>query len=58
MTPWLPPPIGSDSLPTNPAVAYANTLDDFNNGLIGPGHCGTVPATVSTWGSVKATYRR
>jgi len=52
------PPIGADSLPTNPAVGYANTLDDFNNGLIGPGHCGTVPANESTWGAVKAIYRR
>ena len=51
-------PIGAGSLPTSPATGYANTLDDFNNGLIGPGHCGTVPASASTWGSVKAIYRR
>jgi len=50
-------PLGNGSLPANPATGYANTLDDFNNGLIGPGHCGTVPATASTWGSVKAIYR-
>ncbi len=49
-------PIGNGSLPTNPATGYANTLDDFNNGLIGPGHCGSVPATASTWGTVKAIY--
>jgi len=51
-------PIGSGALPTNPANGYANTLDDFNNGLIGPGHCGSVPANAATWGTVKAIYRR
>ncbi len=51
-------PIGAGSLPTNPATGYANSLDDFNNGLIGPGHCGSVPATASTWGTVKAIYRQ
>jgi hypothetical protein len=51
-------PIGADTLPTTPTTGYANTLDDFNNGLIGPGHCGTVPANSATWGTVKAIYRR
>ncbi len=51
-------PIGNGSLPTNPATGYANTLDDFNNGLIGPGPCGTTPATASTWGSIKSIYRK
>jgi hypothetical protein len=50
-------PIGTGNLPSSPAVGYANTLDDFNNGLIGPGHCGEVPVTAKTWGSVKAIYR-
>ena len=51
------PPIGSDDLPANPTTGYANTLDDYNNGLIGPGHCGTTPATPKSWGSVKAMHR-
>lgn len=51
------PPIGTGALTNNPATGYANSLDDFNNGLIGPGHCGTVPASASTWGAVKAIYR-
>jgi len=51
------PPIGSGSVGNQPAIDYANTLDDFNNGLIGPGHCAVVPATSKTWGSVKAQYR-
>ncbi len=50
-------PIGNGNLPSNPATGYANTLDDFNNGLIGPGHCGTTPAAARSWGSVKAMYR-
>jgi hypothetical protein len=53
----VPPPIGSDDLPSSPATGYANTLDDYNNGIIGPGHCGTVPATASTWGKIKSQYR-
>ncbi len=52
------PPIGGDNLPNNPAVDQANLLDDFNNGLIGPGHCGTVPASAATWGQVKSLYRQ
>ncbi len=52
------PPIGGDNLPNSPAVGYANLLDDFNNGLIGPGHCGTVPASAATWGQVKSLYRQ
>ncbi len=52
------PPIGGDDLPNNPAVDYANLLDDYNNGLIGPGHCGTVPASAATWGQVKSLYRQ
>ena len=51
-------PIGNGTLPTDPANGYANTLDDFNNGLIGPGHCGTVPASAATWGQMKALYRQ
>jgi len=54
----LPPPIGSDTLPTSPAVDYANLLDDFNNGIIGPGHCGTTPTSAATWGQMKALYRQ
>jgi hypothetical protein len=51
------PPIGSDSLPDDPANGYANLLDDFNNGIIGPGHCGTTSVTDKSWGAVKSLYR-
>jgi hypothetical protein len=51
------PPIGAGALTNNPATSYANLLDDFNNGLLGSSDCGTVPASASTWGAVKAIYR-
>jgi hypothetical protein len=52
------PPIGSDTLSPASVIALATTLDNFNNGLIGPGHCADTPAKVTTWGSIKADYRR
>jgi hypothetical protein len=52
------PPIGGDSLPPASVNSKSNLLDDYNNGIIGPGHCGTVPATQATWGNVKSIYRR
>jgi len=43
-------PIGSN--PGNPAravgIALAGTLDDYNNGEIGPGHCGDEPNPTPT----------
>jgi hypothetical protein len=38
------PPVGSDYLDPSSINALASTLDDYNNGLIGPGHCGETPA--------------
>ena len=55
--PKVVPPIGSGTATNQPTTTYSNTLDDFNNGLIGPGHCDVVPAATKTWGSVKALYR-
>ena len=52
------PPVGSGSLPSSSVTAIATDLDNYNNGLIGPGHCASTPAHVTTWGSVKADYRR
>lgn len=51
------PPVGAGSLPAASTSGATQTLDDFNNGLIGPGHCGTTPAAPSTWGQLKARYR-
>ena len=51
------PPVGSGTLTPGSTSSKTQTLDDFNNGLIGPGHCGPVPTAPVSWGSVKARYR-
>ncbi len=51
------PPSGAGVLHPSLVSSLSNTLDDYNNGVIGPGHCGTVPTVDKTWGSVKALYR-
>jgi hypothetical protein len=33
------PPAGAGSLPSSATSSLTGTLDSFNNGLIGPGHC-------------------
>jgi hypothetical protein len=51
------PPIGTGTLTPGSTSAKTQVLDDFNNGLTGPGHCGAVPTAPASWGSVKARYR-
>jgi hypothetical protein len=51
------PPIGADYLDPLSVNSKVNTLDNYNNGIIGPGHCGTTPAASATWGSLKSIYR-
>ena len=51
------PPVGSGTLVPAATSALTQTLDDFNNGIIGPGHCGATPSRSSTWGRVKDLYR-
>ncbi len=51
------PPIGSGFLAPSVTSPLTSTLDDYNNGIIGPGHCNETPARSSTWGSIKAHYR-
>lgn len=51
------PPVGSGSLTPGSTSALTNTLDQFNNGTTGPGHCGTTPNVAPTWGSIKLLYR-
>ena len=51
------PPIGAGSLTPASTSALTGTLDNFNQGITGPGHCGTGPTRTSTWGGVKALYR-
>jgi hypothetical protein len=45
---WLSAnPIGSDpgGSARGVGIGYSETLDSYNNGLIGPGHCGSNPPT-------------
>jgi hypothetical protein len=51
------PPVGGGSLAPAAVNALTQALDDWNNGITGPGHCDATPATPSTWGQVKAQYR-
>ncbi len=51
------PPVGTGWLDPADTSALTQCLDDYNNGITGPGHCGTVPTKQSTWGSVKNLYR-
>lgn len=37
------PPVGSGYLDPSTTSATTQCLDDYNNGVTGPGHCGTVP---------------
>jgi hypothetical protein len=51
------PPVGGGSLTPGSTAAKTQILDDFNNGITGPGHCNDTPTKHSTWGSVKSLYR-
>jgi hypothetical protein len=51
------PPVGSGYLAPSSTSSLTQTLDDYNNGVIGPGHCATVPVSPMTWGMVKGLYR-
>ena len=51
------PPVGTGFLAPSITDGDTQTLDDFNNGVIGPGHCGTSPVEPSTWGSIKSIFR-
>ena len=52
------PPIGAGYLHPSTTSSKTQILDDYNNGLIGPGHCeDTATRGNQTWGSIKALYR-
>jgi hypothetical protein len=51
------PPIGSGSLPPSDVSELTQLLDDYNNGVTGPGHCDAVPAKAGSWGRLKSLYR-
>lgn len=51
------PPVGGDSLPSGSTSSLTQVLDDYNNGLRGPGHCGPTSVAPSSWARLKAGYR-
>jgi hypothetical protein len=51
------PPVGGGFLAPGQTASKTQTLDDYNNGVIGPGHCGPTSVDASTWGSIKGLYR-
>lgn len=52
------PPVGGGSLAPSSASALTQTIDEYNNGITGPGHCGATPAEPATWGELKTRYGR
>ena len=56
------PPVGGGRLAPCATSALTVTLDEFNSGIIGPGHCPSdqhvMPVTGATWGSLKSIYYR
>ena len=51
------PPLGAGNIPPRDASGIAQILDDYNNGVTGPGHCDTVSIEDVSWGDIKAGYR-
>lgn len=51
------PPVGGGHLSPGSASSIAQQLDDFNNGITGPGHCGPTAVQPHNWARVKAAYR-
>lgn len=50
------PPIGGGFISPAQASPLTQILDDYNNGIIGPGHC-AVPTRVTSWSRLKSSYR-
>ena len=51
------PPMGAASIHPRDVNALTQTIDDYNNGITGPGHCDPVSVKETSWGEVKAAYR-
>jgi hypothetical protein len=51
------PPVGAGSLAPSQTSSLTQSLDDWNNGVTGPGHCDATPARSASWGQVKTIYR-
>ena len=51
------PPFGTCSLSSGTTSANTQCMDDFNQGITGPGHCQETPVKHSTWGQLKVLHR-
>jgi len=51
------PSIGSCNLSTGNTSSTTQCMDNFNQGITGPGHCAETRARVSTWGQLKVLHR-
>jgi hypothetical protein len=52
------PPHGTCSLAPATTSATTQCLDDYNNGLTGPGHCPPTNVRKATWGELKVLHRK
>jgi len=51
------PPHGAGFIHPSQTSSTTQALDDYNNGITGPGHCPPVSVEASSWGRVKGAYR-
>jgi hypothetical protein len=51
------PPIGEGYIHPSQTSSKTQMLDDYNNGIIGPGYCPPVSVEKTSWGQVKSAYR-
>jgi hypothetical protein len=51
------PPVGAGYIHPSQASGLTQTLDQYNNGITGPGHCGTVPVESTTWSAIKSLLK-
>jgi len=51
------PPLGTCNLAPGSTSTLTQCLDDYNEGITGPGHCPVTPTHHSTWGQLKVLHR-
>ena len=51
------PPLGSCNLAPGSTSTLTQCMDNFNQGITGPGHCQETPTIRSTWGQLKVLHR-
>lgn len=51
------PPLGTCFLAPASTTGNTQCMDDYNNGVTGPGHCVSTPTRKATWGELKVLHR-